>query len=471
MLAADLEAARAAARDREVAVREAESRAAEREREQQQAAALLAADLEAARAAARDREVAVTESERRIAKLSEQHAAIKIALEDLNRERGQLAAALEEEKETAARNNAQAGLLRQELETLRSAVREHETAAAKLRADLHNTQSLSNDRKNEFDKLSRELKSAQSIMRDRDAQIDRLGRDADATRLFLRESQSEVQRLAGEVETARVEIERANAERQRVSDAFAIKSSELNLAHSRMELLQKELEELRVTTAKSPIMREEIAALKAVLEESRREANRRELRINELSRELQFAAAQAVRIRDLEGWIEEANVEKERLADELKRTAAEIHRVENSAANRVAALEAIHTAALAESENKAQAKIRSLRGPTRRRRGDACESQKQEAKWPCLDEAALLVKAPRRAPTGQQRTVRRRMVHARISGRRRQRPLAGRSLPGGGAFAGLSAEPVIRHKVVFGALRGRAQRRSKLASSLPSKRL
>ena len=41
-LAADLEAARAAARDREVAVKEAESRAAEREREQQQAAALLA---------------------------------------------------------------------------------------------------------------------------------------------------------------------------------------------------------------------------------------------------------------------------------------------------------------------------------------------------------------------------------------------------------------------------------------------
>jgi transposase len=72
--------------------------------------------------------------------------------------------------------------------------------------------------------------------------------------------------------------------------------------------------------------------------------------------------------RQVGAWIEnefgivyEGRVEKERLADELKRTAAEIHRIENSAANRVAALEAIHTAALAESENEAQAKIRSLR--------------------------------------------------------------------------------------------------------------
>jgi hypothetical protein len=335
--------------------------AAEREREQQQAAASLAADLEAARAAARDREVAVTEGERRIAELSEQHAAIRVAVEDLNRERGQLATVLEEEKEAAARNNAQADLFKQELEALRSTVREHETSAAKLRADLQNAQSLLNDRKTELDKLSRELMSAQSTMRDRDAQIDRLGRDADATRLFLRESQSEVQRLAGEVDTARVEMERANAERQRVSDAFAIKSSELNLTHGRMELLQKELEELRVNAAELPIMRKEIVALKAALEESRREADRRELQIKELSRELQSAATQADRIRDLEGRISATNAEKGRLADELKRTGAEIRRVESSAAERAAALEAVHVAALAESENKAQVKIRSLR--------------------------------------------------------------------------------------------------------------
>jgi glycosyltransferase involved in cell wall biosynthesis len=248
-LSAELEAARAASRDGEVALTEAESRAAARKGEHQQAVASMTADLEAARASAQDREVSVAEAERRIAELSEQHAAIKSALEDVNRERGQLAAALEEEKETAARNNAQADLLRQELETLRSAVREHQTTAAKLRTDLYTAQSLSNDRKSELDKLSRELMSVQSTMRDSDAQIDRLGPDADAARLFLRESQSEVQRLAGEVDTARVEIERANAERQRVSDAFVIKSNELNLAHSRMELLQGISEELRVTAA------------------------------------------------------------------------------------------------------------------------------------------------------------------------------------------------------------------------------
>ena len=131
--------------------------AAAREREQQQATASLAADLEAARAAARDREVAVTEADRRIAEFTEQQAAIRVGLEELNRERGNSLLRLKEEKETAARNNAQAGLLRQELETLRSAFREHETVAEKLRADLHNVQSLSNDRNNEFDQLSQDL--------------------------------------------------------------------------------------------------------------------------------------------------------------------------------------------------------------------------------------------------------------------------------------------------------------------------
>jgi len=303
---------------------------AEREREQQQTAAFLAADLEVAHAAARDREVAVREAERRIVELSEQHAAIKITLEDLNRERGQFTAALEEEKETAARNNAQADLLRQELETLRSAVREHETAAAKLRADLHNAHSLSNDRKNEFDKLSRELMSVQSTMRDRDAQIDRLGRDADATRRFLRESQSEVQHLAGEVEITRVEIEQANAERQRVSDAFAIKSSELNLAHSRIELLQKVLEKLRVTAAQlrgaeREQHRAELAKRGAESEQLRAELAKRGAESEQLRTELAKCGVQLDKITQQVSLIQKSKVW--RLRSAALRPIKAIHRI------------------------------------------------------------------------------------------------------------------------------------------------
>jgi hypothetical protein len=84
-------------------------------------------------------------------------------------------------------------------------------------------------------------------------------------------------------------------------------------------------------------MREEITGLKAALEESHREADQRELR--------------------LEG----TKVEKERLADELRRTAAEVRRVENNAAERVATLGAIHVETLKNGESKSQAKIRSLR--------------------------------------------------------------------------------------------------------------
>jgi hypothetical protein len=72
---------------------------------------------------------------------------------------------------------------------------------------------------------------------------------------------------------------------------------------------------------------------------------------------VEAAAAQAVRIGDLEVLLERTSGEKDRLAEALTRTAAEIRRAEKTAADRTAALEASRAA----SEDKAQAHIRSLR--------------------------------------------------------------------------------------------------------------
>jgi hypothetical protein len=308
-------------------------------------AATLAAELEAARA----------DGERKIAEIGAQLAASSSETEELNRQRDRFSVALEEEKAAAALNNAQVAALGLELETMRNTIREREAAAAQLQADLDKARSLANDRKTELDKLSRELASGQAALRDRGKEIERLSYDIEATRRSLRDSQTEVQRLAGELDGARVEIERADAERRRT-----------------LELLRAGHEAISATAAELPVVREEIAVLESALEGLRQEDNRRRRQINESSKELQSAAAKSalqenevgahdIRIRDLEARLDEKSAENDRLAGELVRTAAEARRVEKNAVERAGALDAVHAAALAESENRAQAQIRRLR--------------------------------------------------------------------------------------------------------------
>ena len=96
-----------------------------------------------------------------------------------------------------------------------------------------------------------------------------------------------------------------------------------------------------------------------------------------MQKEVEELRTQAVRIRDLELRIGETNVENERLVAELEKTGAEVRRIENSGADRVAALEAIHMAALAETEKKAQAKIRSLCGQLVEAEASLAKSKKE----------------------------------------------------------------------------------------------
>lgn len=306
----------------------------------------LSGELAQAKGAANEAQISAAASQSQAAALADE---LEAARAELSRERDQIVAALEEERVAAARNRAHVVEIAQELETLQNAAREHEAAATKLKAELDGVQSLANSRGSEVDKLSRELASGQSALRDRDREIQRLTHDVDASRRSLRDGQTEVQRLAGELDGARAESERADAERQRT-----------------LELLKAGSEALSLAAAELPAVREEIALLDAVLGELRQEADRREQRISESSREFQVAADQAAhqenevtaayaaRVRELKARLDEESAQNANLT-------AEIRRLEKSAADHVIALEASRTVTLAESESKAQTQIRVMR--------------------------------------------------------------------------------------------------------------
>ena len=135
--------------------------------------------------------------------------------------------------------------------------------------------------------------------------------------------------------------------------------------------------------------------------------------------------------------------EKERLTADLARAAEEIYRIEGSAADRIAAAEARHATAVAESETKAQAEIRRLRD-------QLVDAEAAVARMRVVHGASgwqrLLSRLERRRiarlliRTG---ATRRKMVRARISGSHRQRPRPGRALPGGRLSARLASEPAV----------------------------
>jgi hypothetical protein len=299
--------------------------------------------------------VLAAEAEQSAAQLQSAETLIRTRDEDLIRLSGELTQARSATNEAQAAAAAQVALLGQELEALRNTVREHEAAATRLQTEFDRVQSLANDRKSELDKLSHELASGQSALRDRGKEIERLSYDVEATRRSLRDSQTEVQRLAGELDGARVEIERAEAERRR-----------------ELELLRAGQEVISATAAGLPVVWEEIAVLESALEDLRQEDDRRRRHINESSKELQSAVAKSnlqdnevavhnIRVRELEARLDEKSAENDRLAGELARTAAEANRVEKNAIERTTALDAVHAAALAESEKRAQAQLRALR--------------------------------------------------------------------------------------------------------------
>jgi hypothetical protein len=274
----------------------------------------------------------------------------------------------------------EAARLSGEVTQLRTVIAEREAAAVQLTADLDRAQALSNDRKNEIEQLTAVVKSGQEALRDRERDVERLSRDVDAARLFLRDSQAEVQRLAGELDGAQTEIARSTAERQRISDR-----------------LQEGRDALCLAATELPAVRGEIAILEAALEDLRQEADHKVEPSHDSSSTLQFAATQVAQaevalltaarekdelaatlaaymhacrdaaaandahIRELEAALDGKTVENARLADELARATADIHRVEKSTADRAAALDGIHAAALAASENRAQAQLRALR--------------------------------------------------------------------------------------------------------------
>ena len=264
------------------------------------------------------------------------------------------------------------------------------------------------------------MKSGQAALGDRDRDIERLSRDIDATRLYLRESQAEVQRLAGELDGARTEIAQALTERHRISERLKEGQDALSLAATEL-----------------PALRGEIAVLELALEELRQEAGRKVERINESSSELHYAAGQVARaeaallaaarekdelttalagtmrashndaaahdarIRELETALDGKTADNARLSDELLRATAEIRRVEKAAADRASAVDAIHSAALAESENRAQAQLSSLRGLLLDAEAALAKAarERRQARWSAVSLAGPFSESRRAART------------------------------------------------------------------------
>jgi hypothetical protein len=380
---------------------------ARREREQEGATTALANELAAERAAVHEREAAG-------AKVRAELESAQAALGELAREHDQLAAALDAAKAAAAQSSEQVAALGREAEALRAAAQDREAAAATLSAELEAAQAAVNDRARERDQLAaalegkkaaaaraaEQLAATQADLRAREGEVGRLSRELEAARLYLRDSQAEVQRLAGECDAARVDAARAGAEHQSLTEALAAASAERDLARSevlaargtnaalaaaleqarqdaewRGEHLNDLSRELRAAAAEAARARHLEAALAALQQDN----DRRELLVIELSQKLEAesgekarlaaerqqalaaTAAHAVRIRELEGQLETESGEKKRLAAELARTSEQIRQVERNTAERAATREAAHAAALAESEAKAQAQIGALR--------------------------------------------------------------------------------------------------------------
>jgi hypothetical protein len=282
------------------ALREA---AAQREREQQGAAAALSSELTVTRAAVADREQELAEQARRAVELGEQLSAVGQKFEELSRERDRLAAALEAEKAGSARAGGQ-------------------------------------------------LVSAQAALRERDGDVGRLTHDLEAARLYLRDSQAEVQRLAGELDGARTEVAHAAAERQNLSESLATAFGErdrlaaaleeekvaLAQANEQAAALGREAEVLRdVIREYEATATEFLADLEAMqalaqererereqfataLEQARQAVEWRGERLTDLSHELRAAEAQAERAGHLEtalATVQQDNDRREQLVIEL----------------------------------------------------------------------------------------------------------------------------------------------------------
>jgi hypothetical protein len=333
--------------------------------------------------------VALTDGEAELAKrgaeisqVSSDLSTLRNAADELNRERDRLAACLAEEQ----------------------------VAAAKLRTEVGELHTVSSQRQSELQELSAELQSVRASLRDRDGNVEKLSRDLEATRGLLRDSQSENQRVGGELDGAKTAFEWAEAERQRLagmlaaatseresiksdfdraaaerqslSDALGAQSQELKLLQSRLDKLQQERDEFSRSAASIPALRIQLGAIQEALADARRDADGRERRIGDLIGQLQSltkehdrlradslarvdAARRAdatSRIRTLEEQLQQESKEKTRLAGELERRNEDVRRIEKNTTDRIAALESLRSAALAESETRAQARIRTLQG-------------------------------------------------------------------------------------------------------------
>ncbi len=390
-LRADLDGAQSLSNDRErerdqlAAALEEEKGAAARNNAQ---AALLGQELEALRNAVREHEAAVT-------KLRADLGSAQSLSNDRERQRDQLAAALEAEKAAVARaaeqvatakadlrtRDGEVGRLARELEAARLYLRDSQAEVQRLAGELDGARTevarAAAERQNfsealatasgERDRLAAALEEEKGALAQANEQAAALGREAEGLHGVIWEYEATATEFLADLEAMQVLARERESERDQFAAALEKARLEAEWRGERLSDLSRELRAAAVEAERAGHLE---AALAAVQQDN----DRREQLVIELSQKLeakssersrlagerdgalQAAAAHAARIRELEGHLEAETGEKKRLAAELARTTEQIRRVENNAAAR----EAVHTAALAESEARAQAQIGAL---------------------------------------------------------------------------------------------------------------
>lgn len=270
--------------------------------------------------------VLAAEEERSASQLRTVEKLIKTRDEEIGRLSGDLSdvrRAAHEAKAEAVASQSQIAALGADLEAARIVVRKHEIALADSERKIA-------DRERQRDQLSFALEEARTTAARNGGLVDILRQEIEKFRLD-RDNETEAVKLKADLETA----QSISNDRKSENDKL---SCELKSARSVIQDRDGEIDRLS----------RDLDAMRLFLRESQSETQR-------IAGELDSARA------EIKGFGVERHRILELLQAESARTASEIRRIEKSAADSTAALEALHAATLAETRSQAQAQIRSLR--------------------------------------------------------------------------------------------------------------
>jgi glycosyltransferase involved in cell wall biosynthesis len=260
----------------------------------------LSAELAQAQDAANQAQVAVAAQAATLA------AELEAVRAEGQRRITEIGAQLAATKATVVELNRQRDQLVVALEEEKAAADRNNSQAVLVAQELDALRDTAGEYEAAATRLRAELDGALSVANNRHSELDKLSRKLTSVESALRDRDREIEGLSHDVEATRRSLRESQTEVQRLGGEFDGVRAEIACADG-----------------------------------ERRRAFER--------------------LQEAEARLEGKSAENERLASELARMRAEVRRIEESAAERVAALETSGVAALAESEGNAQTQIRALR--------------------------------------------------------------------------------------------------------------